>query len=140
MPLVFGQRLQKHDPACVHTFNQFQRPFHRCLAIGQSGEGRLIIARHLGPVFGQRLAQPVKGRHVRVAQVVHHLPHGPSPFAIRRVESLVIQAADSFAQLLRQLGNRQHGLCPLARTDTLRRNEAANRITRVWSRSHADPC
>jgi hypothetical protein len=45
----------------------------------------------------------MKGRHVRVGEVVHNLPHGPSTLSISHVELRFVERANGIAKLLRHL-------------------------------------
>jgi sulfur carrier protein ThiS len=120
----------------MDAFNIFERPLCRRGHVGQRGESLFVIALHHRPVFGQRFAQAMKRRHVRVGHVMHELPHRPSAFAVRAVHLLGVEVAQRLAQLLRHLGQRDDGIAAVFRRDVVRRRKFADGITRIVRLTH----
>ncbi len=92
----------RRDPAAMQRRKQRQRIIDGQRTIGESGPGSLVIRLDGGPILseGELVADVAVG--VAVGQVMHHLAHRPSAFAIGRIELRIAQSRHGLAQAIGQ--------------------------------------
>src|ERR1035437_1845137 len=131
-----GQRFQQRHPAAMQRLDQRQRAANRQAAVWQFSPGGLVVDLDGWPIFGQRRLAADVGLGVAIGDVMHHLAHRPSAFAVRRVELGIIQSGNGGPQALGQLAQGLHvRLAEFGRTAG-RWGKTANWITEVVQFCH----